>query len=412
MEPTPHVTSQTPPRHRLSGLWTKIVFPVAVLLLGVGGVLYQMGTSRTAEQQTVTRQAMAVEVMEVQHTDVQTVIHAMGTVVPAQIVTLKPRVAGQVTSLSEGMIPGGWVQAGEPLLQIDPRDYELALEQSHQAVAQARLDLKLEQGNQSIAQAEYGLLGDTLAQQDRELVLREPHLAQAQAAWQAAQATLAQAKLNLERCQITAPFNGLIQDKLVDLGATVSTSTDLLTLIGTDACWIEVTVRGDELQWIQLPGQERGSAVRVHDKSQWDANTDRTGSVLRLLPNLETEGRLVRLLVQVPDPFALNSPDQPRLLMGSYIRAEIQGRILEQVIPIPRDHLHNGQTVWIMNEDDRLETRSVEIVFRDPHQVYVTGGLESGERLIVTHIGTPVEGMQLDLTSPQASDTPTEEKPQ
>ena len=396
---------------RLLGALVKAVLAIGILLGAFAVAKYQMDTSRTAEQHQASRQAKVVEVVKVQHADVQTVVHAMGTVVPAQAVTLMPQVSGQVVSLDPGVVPGGLARAGETLLEIDTRDYEFAIQQRRDTVAQARLDLLLEQGNQAVARAEYHLLGEMISEQDRELVLREPHLNRAEASWQSAQAALAQAELNRDRCFIRAPFNGIIRDKQVDQGATVSSSTPLLTLIGTDACWIEATVRWDELKWVQFPKDTMagGSLVRVFDKSQWDPDVYREGSVIRLLPDLETHGRLACLLIRVPDPFSLGSKDLPRLLMGSYVRVEIAGRTLDSVIPVARDHLHSGDTVWLMNPENRLEMRSVEIAFRDKHRVYVSHGLEAAERLVVTSIGTPVEDMLLELASSQPGDMPSAE---
>ena len=411
MEPEDCIDADTAKRPRSIRVMVKVVIPVVIVLLALAVAEVQMNTRRRAQQETPARQAKSVDVIAAQRTDVQTIIHAMGTVVPAQTVALMPQVSGRVVSLNPCVVPGGLVRTDEALLQIDTRDYELTTQQCHQAVARARLDLALEQGNQAVARAEYDLLGDTIPEQDRDLVLRKPHLEEAEAAWQAAQATLVRAELDLDRCRITAPFNGIIQAKHVDLGATVSPSTALLTLIGTEDCWIEVTVRGEELEWIQIPSGTAagGSSVRVFDKSQWGPGVHRQGGVMRLLPDLEPDGRMVRLLVRVPDPLALQSEDLPRLLMGAYVRVEITGRPLDSMIPVAREHLRNGDTVWIMNSESRLEIRSVEIVFRDKDRVYIRDGLESGESIVVTDIGTPVENMLLALTAFQSEERPCAE---
>jgi RND family efflux transporter MFP subunit len=331
----------------------------------------------------------------------------MGTVIPAEEVTLTPQVSGQIVSLSPSVVPGGLVKTDDVLLEIDARDYEYAIQQCNQAMARAQLDLKLERGNQAVARAEYNLLDDMVSEQDRELVLREPHLKQVQAAWEASKAALAQAELNRDRCRIKAPFNGIIREKRVDRGATVSPATQLLTLTGTDAYWIEVVVRADELKWIQLPDDKDrdGSLVRVFDKSQWGSDVYREGTVIRLLPDLETDGRMARLLVCVRDPLSLNSGDLPLLLIGSYVRVEIRGKTIPTVIPVARDHQRNGDVVWIMNSENGLEIRPVEIVFRDKLIVYVRHGLEPGERIVVTDIEAPVENMPLCLVSSLSDET-------
>ena len=105
---------------------------------------------------------------------------------------------------------------------------------------------------------------------------------------------------------------------------------------------------------------------------------------------------MARLLVAVDDPFCLKpqNRDLPQLLMGSYVSAEIEGRTLKSVFPIKRSYLH-GDTVWIMNNAGQLEIRNVQIAFRGVDSVYVNGGITENEKLIVTDIAAPVEGMPL-----------------
>jgi hypothetical protein len=141
--------------------------------------------------------------------------------------------------------------------------------------------------------------------------------------------------------------------------------------------------------------------VKIYNKLAWGEDRFRTGRVLCLAGELETQGRLTRLLVAVDDPFCLKAEnrDLPQLLMGSYISAEIQGRTLNSGFPIQTPHLHqNGTAVWIMNDAGQLEIRPVQIAFRGPESVYVTKGLRENEKLVVTDIAAPVPGMPLRIT--------------
>jgi RND family efflux transporter MFP subunit len=306
--------------------------------------------------------------------------------------------------ISDDVVPGGIIQAGQKLMAIDHRDYEILVQQRQYEVARALKDLKLEQGNQAIARQEYELLGEEISEEDRELVLREPQLASAQAAEESAKAALKKAQLDLSRCDIVTPFNAIIQDKHVDLGATVSLNTNLVTLIGTDEAWVEVKVWIDKLKWLTIPRRngEPGSSVKISNILAWGTGRCRTGRVVCLIGELETQGRLARLLVAVDDPFCLKpeNRDQPQLLMGSYVSAEIQGRILSSVFPIKWTHLRGeNNQVWIMDDEGKLEIRSVRAVFSDVDQVYVVEGLTEGEKLVVTDIAAPVEGMPLRVAS-------------
>jgi len=221
------------------------------------------------------------------------------------------------------------------------------------------------------------------------------------AAQESAQAALDKARLDLARCDISTPFNAIVMEKHVDFGATVTANSNLITLIGTDEAWIEVKVWISQLKWLSIPRKngDSGSKVTIYNTLAWGAGRFRSGRVLCLIGELETQGRMARLLVAVDDPFCLKpqNRDLPQLLMGSYISAEIEGRTLKSVYPIKRSSLRDNDTLWIMNNAGQLEIRHVKIAFSGVDSVYVDEGITENEKMIVTDIAAPVEGMPLRI---------------
>jgi RND family efflux transporter MFP subunit len=339
----------------------------------------------------------------------------MGKVVPAKQITLSPEVAGRVVFVSPLVIPGGIIHEGQTLIRIDVRDYETVVKQRQSEVARARLNLKMEQGNQLVAQQEYTMLNDIIQDQDQELILRKPHLQEAQAALEAAEAALASAQLDVARCTVNAPFNAVIQDKFVDVGAQVTMASPLLKIMGTDEYWVEALVRVDQLGWITIPQNNRqpGSDTKIFNSTAWESDIYREGTVIRLLGQLEEQGRLAQLLVSVKDPLALESDSQglPPVLVDSYVRVEIEGKTLPTVFPVNRDYLHDGDNVWIMDEQDRLKILAVNVVFRDKDTVYLSNGLHAGDRIVTTDISAPVDGMPLRLDGSFTESQPSQENP-
>ena len=383
----------------LVGASLKILLSVLIVTGAIAIYRHQINTSPSAGRKKPPRQAKLVQVIPVQKDSCTTTVKGNGLVIPAQQVTLHPQVIGQIVEVSPNVVHGGFVQAGQKLMTIDHRDYEIQVRQRQSEVAKAVKDLKVEQGNQAVAKQEYEILGEVITDEDRELVLREPQLLSAQAAQESAQAALEKAKLDLARCDIVVPFNAVIQQKHTDLGASVSINSQLVTLIGTDEAWIEAKVFSDQLKWLDIPkgNGDLGANVTIRNTGVWGEDRFRTGRVLCLLGELETQGRLARLLVTVDDPFCLKPQNLnlPQLLMGSYISAEVEGRTLSDVFPIKRSHLRDNDTVWIMDDGGQLEIRQVHIVFRGPDRVYVTEGLTENEKLVVTDIAAPVAGMPL-----------------
>lgn len=390
-------------------LWAaiKIALTLAILAVAAAAYKYQMDTSPKAQRQKPARQAKLVRVMPLEKSDRTTTVNAMGPVVPAQQVTLNPQVSGRIIEVSKALIPGGIVQEGEELVTIDPRDYRIQVQQRQGDVARAMRDLKVEQGNQAIAKQEYELLGEIVTEEDRELVLREPQLASAQSALESAKAALEKARLDLARCDIAAPFNAIIQEKHIDLGATVSLNTPVATLIATDEAWVELKVPIGQLKWLSIPQTNgaTGSTVKIYNKLAWGPDRFRVGRVVRLYGELETEGKLAQLLVAVDDPFCLKpeNRDKPQLLIGSFVNAEIEGRNLESVFAIERPLIHD-RTVWIMDPNDQLEIRPVDILFSATEEVFVSKGLNENERLVLTDIAAPVAGMPLRIAEIEGSE--------
>lgn len=381
-------------------LWlNRMVIPMGIIFVGlvIAGIL--MVTVPQPEKKPSRQQARLVEVTPAERGNWPAVVQAWGEVMAAQAVALQPRVSGTVIEVTAAYDPGMQVRAGELLLRIDPTDYALAVEQARAELERARAQLQLEQGQQRVAQREFELVGGDVSAQEKALMLRKPQLDTARAAVDAAQAELEQARLNLQRTRLKAPFNGIVLEAGVDLGAQVGSNTTVAQLAGTDVYWVELSVPVTQLPSIELPRQDgAASTVRLFHDGVWGDN-HRTGEVLRLRGDLEQPGRMARLLVRVPDPLALTEQKKgrPPLLLGSFLRAEIQGRTLENVVRLDRAWLHQGNRVWVMNAEDKLEIREVEVVFRDGEQVYVGKGLESGDRIVTSDIAVPAEGMPLRL---------------
>jgi len=388
-------------QRRRPALALRIVLPLLVLAGGLALSLWLMETTPQARPKPRTRNAALVEVRPVEFAPQKTVVSAMGTVKPSREVSLKPQVSGEVVEVAADFIPGGNFRKGETLLRIDPTDYRLAVRQLSSEVARAESELQIEQGNQMVAQKEFELLGEKVTEEEKSLMLRRPQLDTLHAALEASRARLEQARINLGRTEIVSPFNAVVRSREINIGTRVGETSTLTVLIGTDAYWVEVSVPVSQLRWIRIPRSEegKGAPVRIYDQAAWGKGAFREGEVIRLAAGLEEQGRMARLLVKVPDPLGLRpeNASAPKMLIDSYVRAEIEGTEIPSAAAIDREVIRDGDTLWILDEENRLDVRPVEIAFRGPEQVLVTGGVEQGERLVVSPLPAPVPGMALRL---------------
>lgn len=377
----------------------QILLALALLGGALGLARWMLNNRPAPKRKRPPKHATMVQVIQVRPSPEHVVVKATGTVRAAQQVDLRPRVRGEVRFISPEFLPGGVFKRGQTLLRIDAADYRLAVRQAAAAVAQARANLKIEEGRQAIARRELRLVGKAAMGANTDLVLRKPQLQTARSALESAQATYQKAALDLKRTTLRAPFNAVVQTRGVNIGTRVTETTSLAKLVGTDTYWVELVVPVSQLRWIRIPTAAGGSGsrVRVFEHRRGTGRAFREGSVLRLAPDLEEQGRMARVIVGVEDPLALQptSTPKPRLLIGAYVRAELVGKPLASVFALPRRLLRGDSDVWLLGASSRLEIRKVTVAHRGPDRVLVTGGLKAGDRLVVTDLTAPVPGMRL-----------------
>ena len=340
-------------------------------------------------------------------------VPAMGTVVPAREVELRAQVSGKVLSLHPEFIEGGYIIKDAEILKIDPVDYQLTVTLAQAKVKDAESALELAEEEANAAKEEWRLLNEGDANTNDKpppLVAKEPQLAAAQARLKADQAELKKAELDLQRTSVRAPFNGIVRSKSVEVGSLVTPQDPLAELVGVDEYWIQVSVPVDYLRWISVPKRKgkKGSQVRVVHRNGYE----RTGEVIELLGDLETEGRMARILVAVKDPLGLEDSDQSThpLLIGDYVRVRIEGSPLSQVFRIPRVALRDNDTIWVVGDDSTLDIRPVKIIWRDTQTVFLDQGLDPGDRVIVSDLAAPVEGMKIQMEGAETAEPTKGEK--
>ncbi len=334
----------------------------------------------------------------------------MGQIMPAVQIELKSRVSGEIVKTAEDFVPGGYFRAGEPILHIDPEDYALAVRKQEAILQQAEADFKLEMGRQTIAKNELEILAKSTGKRldDPALALREPQLATAKAELEKARSDLDTAKLNLRRTTIAARFNALVTERHATVGDTVSTQDNLATLVNTDEYWVKISVPIHHLQWLEIPskkGDVGSNAYILQDEGRGV----REGYLLKMTGTLDAQSRLADMLVAVPDPLLLNRSadrqDSAPLIIGDYVKVILEGKTLKKAFRLPLAWLHDGNTVWVM-QDGKMRFREITPVFEDRTHAYITSGLTRGEMVITSDIPVAIDGMKVRLADDQTADTP------
>ncbi|MDX1295996.1 MAG: efflux RND transporter periplasmic adaptor subunit [Sulfurimonadaceae bacterium] len=369
-----------------------ITFAIVALIVlgGIGTSLYWMKNKPRAKRAAPKVLAPLVEAVTVKPISHRVVVSALGTVGAAQSVELMSRVSGEVIEVSPNLVPGARLQKGALIAQIDPADFELALRQKEADLVKARYELELELGQRAVAQREYELLGEEIAEEDRTLILREPHLRSARAKVDAAEAAVEQARLNLERTRIVAPFNAVVMERFVAVGMQLGSASKIATLVDSDRYWIEASLNVEEVGWIRFG--DTPSDVTIAPRTAGQSYPK--GKVKSVMSSVASKGRMARVVVEVADP--IGGSEGTPLLLGDMVSLAIEGKVMKEVIKIPRSAMHHGNTIWLLSPQNRLKVVALKPQWMEKDAAYVAADtIAQDHRLIVSNLAAPVEGMTL-----------------
>lgn len=326
-------------------------------------------------------------------------------------------VRGKVVNVAPAFRAGGFFEQGETLLEIDKRDYETAVISAEATLARAKLALAEEEASAAQARTDWNRLNPGV--EPPELVSREPQLAQARADVASADARVENARLNLERTMITAPYAGRILEKRVDIGQFVNSGSVLAEIYAVDYAEIRLPLSEREIGYINVPELYRNDSDPVHSMPRVTLNTnignetlEWTGRIVRAEGAFDVQSRQLFFVAQVDDPYLKQDDGRPPLKVGSFVQARIEGEILENSIVIPRELYRKNEYVVVIDDDGTLRRKSIEIEWSDEENLVVSSGLSPGDRVCLTHLSFPSEGMKVAVVSEDGIDIANKSAPQ
>jgi RND family efflux transporter MFP subunit len=388
----------------VSSKTVKIFLPIALILgsLLVAGVLVANRPSNTmveAQERVVT-----IDAAEVVLEDIRISVLAQGTVTPHRETSIVSEVAGKILKVSPSFNAGGYVAEGEVLIEIDDGNYQANLMRARASVESAESALATEKGRAEVAYNEWQKLpkNSQRSQDATDLYLRKPQLEQAQAQLLAAQADLQKAQDDLERTIIRAPYDALIRSKRSDLGQYVSPGTPLAEVFAVDYAEVRLAIPQGKLAYLDLPGVSGYDTLE--QAPMVDLYTDVSGEVTHWTARLHrTEGvfdersRVLFTVARVSDPYALDIGDTQPLRMGTFVKANIVGKLFEDLVALPRHVIRAGNMVWVVDDQMRLRNRKVSTLRTEGKQIYVNSGLQEGDLVSLTNISGAIPGTSVQI---------------
>jgi len=339
--------------------------------------------------------AQSVEATRLVATEYPVVIRSQGTVTASVNNTLVAEVTGAVTSMAPGYVVGGQFRRGEVLVQIDQRDYEIALTRANANVAEASARVQEQQALAKQAADDWKSLGRR--GQPSELNLRKPQLAAARASLNAARAEVKRAELDLNRTQIVAPYDGLVVARDVEVGQFVSRGAPLGQVHGLGSVDVRLPLTNRQLTYLNLPSASESSDQQPNVELRARVGgLERvwTGKLIRA-EGVDAETQQLNVIARVENPYV--DGDAP-LRVGQYVEALIAGQVLDNVYVVPRSAVREEREVLIIDDAGKLFRRAVTVAWSDEQVAAITDGLSDKEILVLTPLSTVTDGTPVRAT--------------
>lgn len=344
----------------------KLLVPLGVLVFAVVIARIMVSSRHTLEGAAAQLPLPSVQTTAVELGDVTPSIVAYGNVNARYQLELATEVTGRVVWAAPEFEPGHTVAAGQVLLRIDPLSYRLELAQARAALANAELQLA-----------------------DAKALKRRALIVEGELVIEAARQRVTKAEQDLAYTEIRAPFNGVIDEQLVEYGQFIATGRTVARFLSTDTAEISLQVPASEVGFLDpLASASVTLSARIGaEQRHWQA------SLLRIESRVDQRTRVVPVVVEVTSPYDAGQ-HQHVLPLGLFVQAAIPGKPISGAVRLPASALQADNSVFVVVAD-ALQRRQVNIAYREGNTAVIDAGLKAGDQVVVNRLEVMFEGMKV-----------------
>jgi RND family efflux transporter MFP subunit len=332
-------------------------------------------------------------------------VKTQGEVRPKTEIELIPQVSGRIVMMSDTFNEGAEFLPDTVLMKIDDVDYRLAEVRAEARVAEAKTDLEREQATAELKEDEWR--DGKKDQEPTPFALNLTQVAQAEASLRSAQAELQRARLDLQRTEIRVPFHGRVRNRNVGIGQYVTAGMPVGRVFSIDTVEVRLPLTDTQLVELNLPlgymAADAETAPKVGFKAAM-GNRDYfwEGRIVRVDAAVDQDSRLIYATAEVVDPYGLAASEGMPMAVGMFVSAEIAGVAEQSAFVMPRLALRNQDKVYVINENNRLEIRTVNVISTSEERVLVSGGVSPGEKVVTSTLPNAVDGMEVEAIPSEA----------
>ena len=385
----------------------KYILPPLVLATLVWFAWYLIQMRPQPQPREVKRESPYVEVVVAEKKSLAANLRTHGVVRPRTLTTLIAEVSGII----EGVAPftekdltpsfraGGFFRKGDLLVKIEDIDLLSTVAEAEANLSRSQLQLVQEQELAEQAKSEWG---DRDWKEASELVRRIPQIRKAEAETHAAKAFVTQAKKNLSRAKVLAPFDGRIIRTMVGRGQRVGgvTSAALAEVYSLDSAEIDLSLSQREIDFLGFVDGSNSELTKIKVETlNREGKPTHFGLIDRSQGIVDPKTRLTNFIARIDqcfaNPFSKKAIKNP-LSLGTFSNLKLIGKKVP-VYLLPESAFRDLTTILVVDNQNGLRSRQVEVLHRADQKVWVGSGIKNGERVCTTPIEVISEGMKVRI---------------
>ncbi|MDG0998985.1 MAG: efflux RND transporter periplasmic adaptor subunit [Gammaproteobacteria bacterium] len=371
----------------------RVLMPLGIVFACIGIAAVLISNPRRATEVPPEIVPISVRVIEVKEESVQLTVESQGKAQPARRVNVSANVAGPIEWVSPSLEAGGYVAEGEPLIRLELNDFQTAVARSQASVAQAEAEATFAASDLKRIKE----LASRRLASEAELQNSERLETVSAARLAEARANLNQAELDADRAVLRAPFNSIVASRDVELGQYVNRAQNVALLFDADRIDVRVPLAIKQLGYLDVAPGFRGEfssdkAPSVELSGNYGGRLySWEGTLLRTEASIDPNSNTVQSIIRIQQPEA--DSDIIPLPVGLFVEARIQGRRLNNIITLPRSVLRNNAQVLVVDAENKMSFRDVEILRLEEERVLISAGLSPGDLICISPIQAVTDGM-------------------